>query len=274
MRASSGRSNASSSRRRFCFVWKGAPSQVAAASLGRVSDVDLASRLSFFLWSSIPDDELLTAALAGKLHEPAMLDRQISRMLADRPGQAPGDEFRRAMAAARSVKVVTPDCRAFPDSTTRLREAFQQETELFIESNLRENRPVAELLTANYTFLNERLAKHYGVPTVYGTHFRRVTLTDETRFGLLRTGQHPHGHVVRHADLSGPARQVDPGQHPWDASAAPASERAGARRHRRGRQAGVGARATRAAPQESRLRDVPRADGSARFFAGELRRRR
>jgi hypothetical protein len=172
----------------FLFRLEGAPSQVVAASLGRVSDVDLASRLSFFLWSSIPDDELLTVAIAGRLHEPAMLDRHISRMLADRRANALATNFAGQWLQLRSVKAVTPDVRAFPEFDDTLREAFQQETELFVESNLRENRPVAELLTANYTFLNERLAKHYGVPNVYGTHFRRVTLTDETRFGLLGQG--------------------------------------------------------------------------------------
>ena len=172
----------------FLFRLEGSPSRAAANSLGRVNDVDLASRLSFFLWSSIPDDELLTVALAGTLHEPAVLDRQISRMLADRRASALATNFASQWLQLRSVKAVTPDVRAFPEFDDTLREAFQQETELFVESSLRENRPVAELLTANYTFLNERLARHYGVPHVYGNHFRRVTLTDETRFGLLGQG--------------------------------------------------------------------------------------
>ena len=109
-------------------------------------------------------------------------------MLADRRASALATNFAAQWLQLRSVKAVTPDVRAFPEFDDTLREAFQQETELFVESNLRENRPVAELLTANYTFLNERLARHYGVPHVYGNHFRRVTLTDETRFGLLGQG--------------------------------------------------------------------------------------
>src|SRR6185503_15282975 len=129
------------------FRLEGHAPQVASTTPGRVSDVDLASRLSFFLWSSIPDDELLTVALAGKLHETAVLDRQISRMLADRRAGALATNFAGQWLQLRSVKAVTPDVRAFPEFDDTLREAFQQETELFIESNLRENRPVAELLT-------------------------------------------------------------------------------------------------------------------------------
>jgi hypothetical protein len=172
----------------FLFRLEGQPSGGAATALARVSDVDLASRLSFFLWSSIPDEELLAAALGGKLHEPAMLDRQIARMLADPRASALATNFAAQWLQLRSIKAVTPDMRAFPEFDDTLREAFQQETELFIESHLREDRPVTELLTANYTFLNERLARHYGVARVYGSHFRRVTLTDERRFGLLGQG--------------------------------------------------------------------------------------
>ena len=172
----------------FVFRFERVPDLIAPNTAFAVSCLELASGLSFFIWSSIPDDELLTVAIAGKLHESAVLDRQISRMLADRRASALATNFAGQWLQLRSVKAVTPDVRAFPEFDDTLREAFQQETELFIGSNLREDRPVAELLTANYTFLNERLARHYGVPHVYGNQFRRVTLTDETRFGLLGQG--------------------------------------------------------------------------------------
>ena len=154
----------------------------------RVSDVELASRLSFFLWSSIPDDQLMNLAIAGKLSNPAVLDQQVRRMLDDPKSEALVSNFAGQWLYIRNLATVRPDPVAFPDWDESLRSAFQAETELFFESILRENRSVLELLSANYTFLNERLAKHYGIPGIYGSQLRRVTLTDPNRGGLLGQG--------------------------------------------------------------------------------------
>ena len=161
------------------------PVAPASRSIGRISDLELASRLSFFLWSSIPDDELLSVAAAGKLRDPKVLEQQVRRMIADDRANALMDNFGGQWLYLRNMRGVIPDTRLFPDFTEHLREALQRETELFLESQLRDDRRLTDLLTADYTFLNEESARHYGVPNVYGSHFRRVTLTDERRFGLL-----------------------------------------------------------------------------------------
>ncbi len=155
----------------------------------RVGDLALASRLSFFLWSSIPDDELLDAAIAGRLREPAVLERQVRRMLADDRSRALVTNFAAQWLHLRSLDAITPDMRLFPDFDDNLRQAFRQETERFVESVLREDRSVLDLLRSDYTYLNERLAKHYGIARIYGSRFRRVTLGAESgRGGLLRQG--------------------------------------------------------------------------------------
>jgi hypothetical protein len=161
---------------------------VAPGAPYRLSDVDLASRLSFFLWSSIPDDELLELAEKGRLSDPAVLDQQVRRMLADSRSQSLVDNFAGQWLFLRNVGRVSPDPELFPDFNENLREAFRRETELFFASNVREDRPVAELMTADYTFVNERLARHYGIPNVYGDHFRRVAVGDRNRRGLLGQG--------------------------------------------------------------------------------------
>jgi mono/diheme cytochrome c family protein len=155
----------------------------------RISDLELASRLSFFLWSSIPDDELLDVAMTGKLDQPAVLERQVRRMLADSRSEALVSNFASQWLHLRNLASITPDMRLFPDFDDNLRQAFRQETELFFESILREDRSVLDLLSADYTFVNQRLAKHYGLPHVYGDRFRRITLgKDSERGGLLRHG--------------------------------------------------------------------------------------
>ncbi|MSO21621.1 MAG: DUF1592 domain-containing protein [Acidobacteria bacterium] len=150
-----------------------------------VSDLELASRLSFFLWSSIPDDELLALAEKGKLNEPGAVEKQARRMLADPRAEALVTNFAGQWLLLRSVKMAQPDRGEFPDFDGSLREAFQKELEMFFASMLREDRSLLDLLTADYTFVNERLAKHYGIARIYGSHFRRVKLTDENRWGLL-----------------------------------------------------------------------------------------
>ena len=153
-----------------------------------VSDLELASRLSFFLWSSIPDDQLLDLAEAGRLKDPAVLEQQVRRILADYRSSALVDNFAGQWLYLRNLRSWKPSVREFPDFDGELRQALQQETELFFKSMLREDRSVLDLLSADYTFLNERLARHYGIPDVYGSSFRRVTLSDENRKGLLGQG--------------------------------------------------------------------------------------
>jgi cytochrome c5 len=171
----------------FLFRIEADPGKVSPGTAYRLSDVELASRLSFFLWSSIPDDELLDLAIRGKLQEPGVLDRQARRLLADpRARAALVSNFFGQWLQTRNVWLLTPDAnRRFPWFDDNLRIAFVRETELFLDDQLKADRSVVQLLTANDTFLNEQLARHYGIPGVYGSHFRRVTLTDENRWGLL-----------------------------------------------------------------------------------------
>ncbi|HYR85765.1 MAG TPA: DUF1592 domain-containing protein [Terriglobia bacterium] len=161
----------------------------AAGAPHRITDLELASRLSFFLWSSIPDDELLDAAIAGKLKNPAVLDAQVRRMLGDPRSESMVTNFAAQWLYLRDIEAKQPDEVLFPNFDETLRSAFRRETELFLDSILRENRSVLELLTANYTFVNERLAHHYSIPNVQGSWFRRVTLPDDSvRGGLLGQG--------------------------------------------------------------------------------------
>ncbi len=172
----------------FLFRIERDPVASPPGSVHRISDIELASRLSFFLWSSIPDDELLKVAEQGKLASPAILDGQVRRMLADTKSKALVTNFAGQWLYLRNLALLRPDPDAFPEFDEGLRASFQHETELFFETILREDRSVLDLLGANYTFLNERLARHYGVPDVYGNAFRRVSLSDGNRGGLLGQG--------------------------------------------------------------------------------------
>jgi hypothetical protein len=170
---------------KFIFRTESAP---ARGTVARVSDVELASRLSFFLWSSIPDEELLTVAAQGKLNQPAMLEKQIKRMLADPKSRALVDNFASQWLLLRNLKSHVPTPGDFPNFDNELRQAFRTETEMFFEAVMREDRSVLDLLNADYTFVNERLARHYGIPNVYGSQFRRVKIANEERRGLLGQG--------------------------------------------------------------------------------------
>ena len=173
----------------FLFRIERPPADVAAGGAYRVSDLELASRLSFFLWSSIPDDQLLDAAVAGRLKDPAVLEAQVRRMLADPRSESLVTNFAAQWLFLRDLDGKHPDEVLFPDADETLRDGFRRETELFIDSVFRENRSVIDLLTANYTYLNERLARHYGIPGIKGSHFRRVTLpAGSVRGGLLGQG--------------------------------------------------------------------------------------
>jgi hypothetical protein len=164
------------------------PANAKPGSVYPLNSLDLASRLSFFLWSSIPDDELLRVAEQGKLRTPLVLRQQLRRMLADSKSEALVTNFAGQWLYLRNLKNMVPLSTEFVDFDDNLRRAFEQEAELFFASIMRENRTVLDLMDANYTFVNERLAKHYNIPGVYGSHYRRVTLTDEARRGLLGKG--------------------------------------------------------------------------------------
>jgi len=167
-----------------------------------VTDIDLASRLSFFLWSSIPDEELIDLAARGQLSRPAVLEAQVTRMLRDSKSSALVDNFAAQWLHARNLRNATPDKGDFPDFDDNLRQAFERELKLFVASIIREDRNVLDLMTADYTFVNERLAQHYGIPNVYGPQFRRVTLADDARRGLLGKGAVLL--VTSHADRTSP----------------------------------------------------------------------
>jgi len=173
----------------FIFRIEQDPPKVAPGTAYHISDTELASRLSFFLWSSIPDDELLDVAVKGTLRQPAVLEREVRRMLADPRSESMVTNFADQWLYLRNLDSVTPDARLFPDFDDNLRQSFRKETEMFFQSIMREDRSVLDLLTANYTFLNERLAKHYGIPNIYGSRFRRYTFSpDDHRGGLLSQG--------------------------------------------------------------------------------------
>ncbi len=174
---------------KFLFRIERQPHGVEPDTAYRISDLELASRLSFFLWSSIPDEELLDLAVRGKLSETTVLESQIRRLLADKRAVALVDNFAQQWLHLRNLDSVTPDGRLYPDFDDNLRQAFRRETELFFASIIREDRSVLDLLKADYTYLNQRLAKHYGISHIYGSHFRRVLLdTESKRGGLLRHG--------------------------------------------------------------------------------------
>ena len=172
----------------FLFRIERDPDGAAPAAAYPVTDLELVSRLSFFLWSSLPDDELIDVAAAGRLHEPGVLETQIARMLGDRRSDAFVDNFFGQWLLLRNMRTVAPDPDAFLDFDENLREALEQETAYFVESQVRDDRSVLDLLRADYTFLNERLARHYGVPNVYGNHFRQVPVAAHGRGGLLGQG--------------------------------------------------------------------------------------
>jgi len=172
----------------FLFRVEADPVAMAPGKPYQISDLELASRLSFFLWSSIPDDELLDLAERNELRQDGVLAAQVERMLNDQKSAALVDNFAGQWLFLRNMRSVKPDPIAFPEFDGNLREAFQQETQLWFDSQVRENRSVLEILTSDYTYVNQRLAEHYGIPGVLGNHFRRVTLPDETRRGILGHG--------------------------------------------------------------------------------------
>ena len=172
----------------FVFRFERDPAGAAAGATYQISDIELASRLSFFLWSTIPDEELLAAAERRTLRDPAVLERQVRRMLADPRSQALVTSFAGQWLFLRELRNRNPDLLVFPDFDDNLRQAFQRETEMLFASIVREDRSVFDLMNADYTFVNERLARHYGIPGIYGSDFRRVPIVNDARRGLLGQG--------------------------------------------------------------------------------------
>ena len=169
----------------FIFRVERDPSVMAPVSVRRVSDIELAARLSFFLWSSIPDDELLAVAESGKLRDPKVLEGQVRRLLADPRSQSLVKNFAGQWLFLRNIPAVQPDPAAFPTWDENLRQAMQKETELWLESQMRDDRSVMDLLKTDYTFVNQRLAEHYGIKGIWGNEFRRIAIEDPNRRGLL-----------------------------------------------------------------------------------------
>jgi mono/diheme cytochrome c family protein len=169
----------------FLFRFEQDPQNIAADSVYKLGDMELASRLSFFLWSRGPDDQLLNLASAGKLKDPAILEQQVKRMMADPRANAMVNNFAGQWLFLRNLKTVNPDFETFPDFDDNLRQAMRTETEMFFGSVMKEDRNVMDLLTADYTFVNERLARHYGYPNIYGNEFRRIQIPDANRRGIL-----------------------------------------------------------------------------------------
>ena len=209
------------------------PDNIRVGEPHRITDLELASRLSFLLWSSIPDDALIDVAAKNQLHVPAVLEREVRRMLADPKADALVETFGDQLLYLRNLPTTSPDGVFYPNWDDELRKSFRRETELLFQSVIKENRSVLDLLNADYTFLNERLAKHYGVPNIYGSHFRRVELGPELAYrrGLLGQGsvlaldlaaELPH--------VAGEARRVGARKHPGHTAAGAAAERAAARR--------------------------------------------
>ena len=169
----------------FVIRFERVPDKVTPGSPYRISDLELASRLSYFIWSSVPDDQLITVASQNKLREPGMLEKQVRRMLADPKSEALATNFAGQWLYLRNLQYVEPDVNEYPNFDAHLDESMKRETELLFDSIMREDHNVLDLLNANYTYVNERLARHYGIADVYGEAFRRVALTDPNRFGLL-----------------------------------------------------------------------------------------
>ncbi len=172
----------------FVFRFEFVPPGAAPGKNYRISDLELASRLSYFLWSSAPDDQLITLASQQKLRDPLVLEKQVRRMLADPRSATLATTFAGEWLHLQNLRDASPDLFLFPDFDRNLSQSMVRETELLFDSIMREDRSVLDLLTANYTFVNERLARHYGIPNIMGDRFRRVALTDPNRFGLLGQG--------------------------------------------------------------------------------------
>ena len=250
------------------------PAGIMPGETYRVSAQDMASRLSFFLWGTTPDAELQTLAAAGRLSDPDVLEQQAKRMLADPRAEALGSRFAGQWFRLQDLYKVRPDPNFFPNFDENLADLMRHETESFFYNLVQEDRSALELYSADYTFVNERLADHYGISGVAGTNFRRIAYPDDKRVGLLGHGQHPGADIVRQPNVARVARQVGDGSPDRIAATGAASQRAAARRdrRRRGRQVAHDGRADGVASCEPGMQRVPQNDGSNRPRARQLRR--
>ena len=248
------------------------PTDLAPGEPYRLSDLELASRLSFFLWRSIPDDELIDLAADQRLSDPDVLTGQIQRMLEDDRATRFLDDFVGQWLQIRNINEQAPDGALFAQFNDTLRRAMVEETQLFFESQVRSDQPIQELLTADYSYLNEQLARHYGVDNIYGSRFRRVTLEDDRRHGLLGHASLLDGYFVRQPDIGGAARQVGARDAARRAAAAAAAQRPAAGGGRGRGRPDVAAREDGATPAQPGLRHLPHRDGPARFRDGAFRR--
>ena len=240
----------------FLFRIEHDPKPTDAQDVHRISDVELASRLSYFLWSSMPDDELLSLAEAGKLHDPAVLDAQVKRMMADRRSTAFAANFAGQWLEIRNLDVVKPDPDKFPEWGPELRDAMKTETRMFFEYVLRENRPLSDFIDAKYTFLNARLAKFYGISGCHGSGFPARGVDRRRARRAVEPGERADGFELSDAHLRGAAREVCAEQYSGLGDSASAAGCAGARR-KRGGNADVAAAADGEASRGSDVLDLP-----------------
>ena len=256
---------------KFLYRAERSPSGLAPGSVHAIGDVELASRLSFFLIGRAPDEELLAVAERGTLTTPSVLDAQVRRLLADPRAESLVSNFAFQWLKMRALEEIDPDPIIFPNFDDSLRAAFRREMELFVGSVLREDRSVLDLLTANHTFVNERLALHYGIPNVRGDRFRRITLTRSEPLGPARKGRGAADDVLRQPHGAGAAGRLDPGEHPGNAAGGAAARRRSVPGKQGRREGAVGARDHGAASRQAVLQRLPRRDGSAGLRARELR---
>ena len=257
-----------------CIASSRRPPNAKPGSIYRLNGTELASRLSFFLWSSIPDEELLAAAEQGKLSDPKVLEQQVRRMLADPRAKTLTTNFAFEWLKVRDMDALEPDPFVYPAFDAALRAAFRSEMEMFVDSVFHEDRSVVDLLSANYTFVNERLAAHYGIENVRGDQFRRVTLTDPNRFGLLGKGAvlmvtaYPNrtSPVLRGAYILENITGTPPSPPPPNVEAF--------KENKEGEKPKTIREIMEDAPRESHLQRLPRRDGPARILAGEFRHHR
>ena len=231
---------------RFLFRLESEPAGLAPGAMYRLPDIELASRLSFFLWSSIPDTELLDLAARGRLQNAKVLEQQVRRMLADPRAEALVGNFASQWLRLRALDSIPADGQGFDEN---IRQSMLRETRLLLSGVMRDNRSIVELLEARYTFLDEQLARHYGVPDVKGSHMRRVELADGNASWSARARQHPHAHLTARAHVAGSTWQVDHGEPDGCACAgAPGWRRDQSRSHAGPRPAHHAASAPRDAP--------------------------
>ncbi len=256
---------------KFLYRFETAPANLPVGTVYALDDLAIASRLAFFLWSEGPDEELLSLAAGGRLKDAAVLDQQVQRMLADPRSSTLVSNFAYQWLNLAALKDVDADPALFPWFDEDLRRSYLREVELFVDSVLRADRSVVDLLTADYSFLNERLALQYRVPNVRGSQFRRVTLPDSARYGLAGQGRHPDADVLRQSHGASAARCLRARAHHRHAAQGATARRRSTARAGPGRQGHDGSRAARIASHQRFMQCLPWSHGSTGFRAGEFR---